>query len=64
MMAYIVVRKWIGDKQESTTIDGVYSTREEAFERTLQLAKKTTYHNIRLHVVAKQIKGKVNEPQH
>ena len=60
MMAYIVVRKHISCDREATTIESVYSTREDAQQRVVELAKKTTYCNIRLHVVAKQIKGKIN----
>jgi hypothetical protein len=60
MMAYIVVRKHIAGPKESATIENVYLTREDAQQRVIELAKNSTYCNIRLHVVAKQIKGKTD----
>lgn len=57
MIAYIVVRKFITCDREATTIESVYSTKEAALARIVDLAKKSTYHNIRFHMIAKQIKG-------
>ena len=57
MIAHIVVKKFIGEGKESITIKGVYSTKEAADEKVVELVKKSIFHNIRYHVISKQIKG-------
>jgi hypothetical protein len=57
VIVYIVVRKFILKNREATTIDSVYSTSEDARLRVVNLAKKAAFHNLRFHVVKKQLKG-------
>ena len=62
MMAYIVVRKHIAGGKESISIVNAYTTREDANEKVMKLAKNAGYHHLRFYVVAKQLRGKVNVP--
>jgi len=57
VIVYIVVRKFILDSREATTIHSVYSTSDDAHDKVMQLAKKATFHNLRFYVVKKQVKG-------
>jgi hypothetical protein len=57
VIAHIVIKKFISEGKESVTIKGVYSTKEAADEKVVELVKKSMFHNIRYHVISKQIKG-------